>query len=794
MPEVSSPANAAARTVPARRTPSSPPVRPGAFQLIFGTLLPLTTLTIEILTHQCAEAFFDPIPTWWHVLLVALVPVSNLGVWIAAHRDEPVRGRALAHLNALAIGVALAYTLVFIPIVPFAIVALVFMGWGMLPLTPAFSLIAAIGARRALRAMPGDPPPSVWPGLAVGLALLALPVAHREATNYLLERALSPQPEEQRAAVRWLRYLAREDHLLEACYGRSGAWLMPMFNPVSFDGQREKVQQVFYRVTGETYNSRPAPVAVTVGRRPGRGSWNFDLGIGGTQVADKAAGLSMASSRMEGRVETAAGTSYVEWTMVFKNVARNQSEARAQIELPPGGAVSRLTLWIDGEPREAAFGGRNQVRAAYQEIAVAQRRDPVLVTTSGPDRVLMQCFPVPPNGGEMKVRLGITAPLRLLDERDARVILPRLLETNFAQPREVQHEAVWTGDRPLSERGKAWLDKVDLKLRDDELRARVALRTERASLGDVWTDDPLDPAMVIRQTVRRVTVEAPRRIVFVIDGSRAVGAPLKEIARAIEKLPPTQDFAIYYAGDEVETPPGKMVPPAAARWLRDRGPIGGRDNLPALLRAWDDAAAVPGSAIVWIHGPQPVLLAEIDPLLTRFEQAKTPPAFHDLAVAAGPNRLLEQAANFRGVKAVNFGGTPVEDLQHLIALWIGTSAEYLAERTREPRAEPLTAEAKSDRHVARLWGLEEIERLRATAEPGSLDKAIKLALALQLVTPVSGAVVLETQQQYDRHNLKPVPPDSVPTVPEPSAVLWLIGGAVLWFTTRRPRRVAIHAL
>ncbi len=89
----------------------------------------------------------------------------------------------------------------------------------------------------------------------------------------------------------------------------------------------------------------------------------------------------------------------------------SQREARAQVLLPPGGVVSRVTLWVNGEPREAAFAGRGEVRAAYQQVAVQQRRDPVLVTMSGPDRVLVQCFPIQPNGGTMKIRLGITVPL-----------------------------------------------------------------------------------------------------------------------------------------------------------------------------------------------------------------------------------------------------------------------------------------------------------------------------------------------------------------------------------------------
>ena len=41
-------------------------------------------------------------------------------------------------------------------------------------------------------------------------------------------------------------------------------------------------------------------------------------------------------------------------------------------------------------------------------------------------------------------------------------------------------------------------------------------------------------------------------------------------------------------------------------------------------------------------------------------------------------------------------------------------------------------------------------------------------------TPVSGAVVLETKQQYDEAGLQPVPPGSVPTVPEPETWLLII--------------------
>jgi len=79
---------------------------------------------------------------------------------------------------------------------------------------------------------------------------------------------------------------------------------------------------------------------------------------------------------------------------------------------------------------------------------------------------------------------------------------------------------------------------------------------------------------------------------------------------------------------------------------------------------------------------------------------------------------------------------------------------------------------------------------------------VELAASYQLITPVSGAVVLETAEQYEQNDLKPV--DSKMTsklpdggsIPEPRTVLLLVvGGAIalwqLWSWRRRGRLAAI---
>ncbi|RME90967.1 MAG: PEP-CTERM sorting domain-containing protein [Verrucomicrobia bacterium] len=96
----------------------------------------------------------------------------------------------------------------------------------------------------------------------------------------------------------------------------------------------------------------------------------------------------------------------------------------------------------------------------------------------------------------------------------------------------------------------------------------------------------------------------------------------------------------------------------------------------------------------------------------------------------------------------------------------------------------LPASARTGRHLGRLWAREEVERLRAA---GRIREARELAVAWQLVTPVSGAVVLENERQYQEAGLEPVDPETVPAIPEPGTkVLWLIGlGWLLWGRSRR---------
>ena len=125
--------------------------------VIMGVGLPVITLVAEGFTHICGETFIDPIPTPFHFLLVALVPASNLLVWLSLRRKWNLRGKQLGLLNGSALAISLCYAILFLPLTPFAMMA-VLAGWvffgagliGLLPLSPLLSFVAALVLRRRI--------------------------------------------------------------------------------------------------------------------------------------------------------------------------------------------------------------------------------------------------------------------------------------------------------------------------------------------------------------------------------------------------------------------------------------------------------------------------------------------------------------------------------------------------------------------------------------------------------------------------------------------------------------------
>lgn len=109
-----------------------------SFLFIGGVLLPAAAFGLELLTRMCAQNFFDPMPTWWHTLFVFFVAATNLQTWQALRRNRTERTIWLGFANAVAVFVALFYTILFAPLLPIAIIGLLAALLGLLPLAPLF--------------------------------------------------------------------------------------------------------------------------------------------------------------------------------------------------------------------------------------------------------------------------------------------------------------------------------------------------------------------------------------------------------------------------------------------------------------------------------------------------------------------------------------------------------------------------------------------------------------------------------------------------------------------------------
>jgi hypothetical protein len=334
--------------------------RPGYALLFLGFILPLGTIIFEFFFGACAAVLFDPLPTFAHVVLTLAVPMSNLWIWLCLRESTPKQPLWMGLANGLSVGVALVYGLMLIPASPFAALGVLFYGLGLVPLSPYLALFVAIvlGTRFA-GTLQRRLPPRWWTGFGIGFAVLAVFTLPLLLTKLGMQMAVAEDAPTRAKGISLLRTCGQDEEILRTCYGRTGRsgelynWGIPI-------GQ-EVARKIYYQVRGRAFNSVMPPKLYA-----GRARWTlleqeftWDNDQGGDAVAGRVKGLSLMSSRQDVVTEPDAGLAYLEWTLEFRNTSTRQREARAQLLLPPGSVVSRLTLWINGEEREAAFGGRS---------------------------------------------------------------------------------------------------------------------------------------------------------------------------------------------------------------------------------------------------------------------------------------------------------------------------------------------------------------------------------------------------------------------------------------------------
>ncbi len=118
---------------------------------------------------------------------------------------------------------------------------------------------------------------------------------------------------------------------------------------------------------------------------------------------------------------------------VFVNPNPFPEEGTYLFPLPEDAAISRFTLWVDGEPLEGTLLPRDEARRIYEEI-VRSQRDPALLEYVGRDAFQARIFPIPPKG-ERRVEVEYTEVLDL-EGGLVRYVYPLNTEKFSSQPLE----------------------------------------------------------------------------------------------------------------------------------------------------------------------------------------------------------------------------------------------------------------------------------------------------------------------------------------------------------------------
>ncbi|MBL8695258.1 MAG: hypothetical protein JNJ88_14285 [Planctomycetes bacterium] len=784
---------------PTIRTVDHPPKRPlnppsPVWIVLFGLVLPSAALFIEVASAALSEAI-DPVPSLYYAGLIALVPLTSLLCLLKEESSSRPLRALLGLLNAMSFSICLVYCIAFIPMVLLGLILMPF-GIGFLVMSPWLALLAAALTRIRLWAAGTLPSilglPTAALGCAAGLALALGPEVNPLLTELVAQSAIRNGITEAPTQIAYLRRFGDRNALLALAHGaQPDSSLFSHYRSRAAGTEArssEPMANLWFLVTGESLAgasfTATGDLQERLGRRRRAGGRRLPL-------LSQPAGdtpLTLAASRLDGRLEGDAAAAYFEWTLTFENSSREQKEARFELLLPAGGAVSRATLWVNGKEQEAAFGSRERTTAAYASV-VSRRRDPLLVTSLGGDRAQVRCFPVPP-AGQMKIRLGVSAPLRLAESDEAAVRVPRIADTNFEFPSSTQHEIWLESMEPITASstllsvskptdGRSLVRGSVAQGALDEQEIVIRLRRNGAPADACFEDSTTSiDGSLVRQRVESITFPALRRLVVVADGSRGLAKRKHAVADGLRRMEGGPDFLFILSGDTpVNLEPGPLSPipeqfARAADLVESSACRGGADAVTALTHAWDLAAQSEASAVLWIHGPQPGVIRPVDALRQRLERQPSNPRMITFAVEEGRNVVLEQLPQ-RGISRIGRTEGTAADLARLHRILTGREPYVYLSRSRISPTEAAGLPRLASAHVGRLWAAEEIERLASNITEEARQTAIGLAMRYKLVSSVSGAVALESEAQFKQFQLQPADVSQLPQMPAAP----MIGGA-----------------
>lgn len=520
-----------------------------------------------------------------------------------------------------------------------------------------------------------------------------------EITRLCSRRIAESSSESSRAAVRLLQLFGDQKTLLTA----SSESYVPRLDMGALilhdDGKIEFSQKAYYRLTGRRVLDDHPPLDLEVDQPLRALNRHFDKTddlIAEQEINGRLQGLSLVSSHLTQECSKNIPLCFSNWELEFQNSNSEAREARAIIKLPSHSVVSSAKIWMNGEPVQIKIEKKSLATQAYKNT-VLTKRDPLLITTAGPDKIFLQCYPV--TSSPMKVQLSVVSPV--LRKLDSRVPIPQVVDGNFSLP----------------------------------------------DSSKFWQDSKFNRAIAIQKSDREPSV---KHMYIVLDGSVHMKQCLADLKKALWAAPVGRQTSVILASDQVsDLSPLRGAPSSAhfyemVKGLTEAHFQGGPDNLPFLLRTWKLAKAEPDAALVWVHGPQPYLYgtakgADVAASFGRENPNQT--RFIDCEVLPGPNKIsqaLEEAYWTSGRLKIE-SLDPLERLYGLeILLGSGKTGQNFDLRSALVTSHP----SSFDEQSARILMLSKLD-VDDLLDHGKVVQSLDLSVRNLLLCPVTGGIAIE---------------------------------------------------
>ncbi|MFT4512057.1 MAG: hypothetical protein ACI89X_001983 [Planctomycetota bacterium] len=762
---------------------------------IFVAVVPVFGIVAELMTGMLSD-MLPLFPSWWHVGAVVLAVVANFALHIGAF-DGSRRLLVRAGATGFTLGMALLYALAEAPAIP-AMLAMSVVGLGILAAAPYFVLM---GMGRLLPKLWRDWHASgrtsiqlAWILLVLGVLPLATEVVNALSRNAIqskltalaevMELDGASQREESLAAN--LRALDIDTQRSICVMGSRGAnranWLLGqpaggrrghLANGVPFWFAAQlatskllarDARRAFHRAHGEA----------------------FDDGVMPDEVLDTfvQASLEWRKSLITAWVEPEAALAKVDWEIEVSSRSQRVGEAQFDIRLPTGAVASSLSLWISGIERPAAFAAASEVEEAFESI-VAKMRDPALLQEIGPDLVRLRLFPVS-DATPMHVRIGLTVPLCLRGGK-ALLQLPQVVGHNCGLGRLADHMVRIHGVG----------DAQTVPYSDEQLALAIEVPLMDRVICAPDADGFVVQQLLPRPAVRAIDDRIPYVVVLEASSSVARVIPdptafLREWICAASPETARRCIVFLVVGKDAHRLDLMLGGDASQNAFLQRPFAGGVDARRALLAAIKEAQALGQPRVYWLHGA----MAEWQS--AGWQAAPNGVEVAALALDAGRNVLRDIPWLRKQDVTVPRLGSTIELLRSSLQDFerfhiVGETADFGDTERRLTRAstKPAGAVQVSDQ-LARMWAA---RKARELVVKGRDEEGAQLAARYRLVTAGSGAVVLESSEQYEQYGLEPgaaigrEPDSAIGSLPiaEPSTFILLGSGllVIMWWKRRR---------